>query len=122
APVVAREPGAAAATRLRGSALDRHRDPDPARQPGREPAHGPHPAAGQLPTRVSARLGQQDLLHATAARPTTARQCPPLLACPAGGRTASCTTETAPDRADRWQSLLPGGECADPGGDGGAGR
>ena len=30
----------------------------PARYPGREPAHSPAPAAGQLPARVSARLGQ----------------------------------------------------------------
>ena len=41
APAAAGEPGAAAAGGLRGPALDRRRDPGPARQPGREPAHGP---------------------------------------------------------------------------------
>ena len=35
---------------------------------------GPAPAAGQLPPGVPARLGQQDLLHATAARPPAARE------------------------------------------------
>ena len=54
---------------VRGPALDRCRDPGAAGQPGREPAHGPAAAAGQLPPGVPARLGQQDLLHATAARP-----------------------------------------------------
>ena len=52
APAAAREPGAAAAAGLRGPALDRRRDPGAARQPGREPAHRPAPAAGQLPPGV----------------------------------------------------------------------
>ena len=86
ARAAARKPGAAAAAGLRGSALDRYRDPGPARQPGREPADRPAPAAGQLPARVPARLGQQDLLHATAAGPAAARECRRVLAGPAGGR------------------------------------
>jgi class 3 adenylate cyclase len=56
-----------AAAGLRRPALDRCRDPDAAGQPGRQPADGPAAAAGQLPSRVPARLGQQDLLHTTAA-------------------------------------------------------
>ena len=52
-----REPGPAAAPGLRGPALDRRRDADPARQPRREPAHGAHPAPGQLPPRVPATPG-----------------------------------------------------------------
>ena len=87
ARAAAREPGAAAAAGLRGSALDRCRDPGPARQPGREPAHGPAPAAGQLPPRVPARLGQQDLLHATAARPAAARRAPTSSCRPCWGTT-----------------------------------
>jgi hypothetical protein len=39
-----------------------------------ELAHCSHPVAGELPPGVSARLGRQDLLHATAARPTAAGQ------------------------------------------------
>ena len=86
ARAAARKPGAAAAPGLRGSALDRYRDPGPARQPGREPAHRPAPAAGQLSARVPARLGQQDLLHPTAAGPTAAGERRRVLARPAGGR------------------------------------
>src|SRR5439155_22139074 len=62
APPPARKPGAAAAAGLRGSALDRYRDPGPPRQPGREPADGPASAAGQLPAGVPAWLGEQDIL------------------------------------------------------------
>ena len=58
ARAAAREPGAAAAAGVRRSALDRHRDPGPARQPHRQPADGPPAAAGQLPSRVPARLGE----------------------------------------------------------------
>ena len=51
----------------RGSPLDRYRDAGLPRQPGREPPDSPAPAAGHLSPGVSARLGQQDVLHATAA-------------------------------------------------------
>ena len=122
ARAAARKPGAAAAAGLRGPALDRYRDAGPARQPGREPAHGPAPAAGQLPAGVPARLGQQDLLHATAARPAAPGECRRVLPGPAGGRPEPGTPQAAPDRAHRGQSLLPGGERAHPGGDRGAGR
>ncbi len=54
----AREPGAAAAAGVRGPALDRCRDAGSARPPRREPAHGPHAAAGELPAGIPARLGQ----------------------------------------------------------------
>src|SRR5207244_3586145 len=69
AGAAARKSGAAPAAGLRGSALDRYRDPGPARWPGRELAYGPAFAAGQLSPRVPARLGQQDLLHPAPARP-----------------------------------------------------
>src|SRR5262249_52914092 len=72
ARAAAREPGAAVAAGVRGPALDRCRDAGPARQPGGEPAHGPAVAPGQLSLGVPARLGQQDLLHATAPRPAPA--------------------------------------------------
>ena len=48
-------------------------------------ADGPTPAAGQLSPGVPAQL-EQDLLHATAARPTATRQCRRVLAGPAGRR------------------------------------
>ena len=122
APAAARKPGAAAAAGLRRPALDRCRDAGPARQPGREPADGPPAAAGQLPPGVPARLGQQDLLHATAARPAAAGERRRVPAGPAGGRPQPGAAQAAPDRAHRGQSLLSGGERAHPGGDRGAGR
>ena len=122
ARAAARKSGAAAAPGVRGPALDRHRDPGAARQSGREPAHGPAAAAGQLSSRVPARLGQQDLLHATAARPPAASERRGALAGPAGGRPQPGAAHAALDRAHRGQSLLPGGERAHPGGNRGAGR
>jgi class 3 adenylate cyclase len=59
---LARERGPAADRGLRGPALDRRRDPDLARQPRRKSARRAPPTAGQLPPRVPARLGRQDLL------------------------------------------------------------
>ncbi len=79
-------------------------------------------AAGQLPPRVPARLGQQDLLHATAARPAATGQRGRILAGAAGGRPQPGAAQAAPDRAHGGQSLLPGRERAHPGGDRGAGR
>ena len=52
---------------LRGPPLDRRRDPGVARQPGREPGLGAPAAARELPSRVPARLGQQDVLQPDAA-------------------------------------------------------
>ena len=69
------ESGPTAPRGLRGPALDRCRDPGAARRPGREPAHGPAPPAGQLPARVPARLGPQDLLQPAPARRAHAREC-----------------------------------------------
>ena len=54
----ARKSGAAAAPGLRRPALDRHRDAGRARSAGREPADRAGALPGQLPPRVSARLGQ----------------------------------------------------------------
>ena len=70
---------------------------------------------------VPARLGQQDVLHATAARPAAARQRRGVLAGPAGGRPQPGAAHAAPDCAHGGQSLLSGGERAHPGGDRGAG-
>jgi class 3 adenylate cyclase len=94
----------------------------PARQLGGEPAHGAAAAPGQLPARVPARLGQQDLLHATAARPAATSERRRVLAGPPGGRSQSGTAQTPADRAYRGQSLLPGRERAHPGGDRGTSR
>ena len=117
------EPGPAAAGGLRGSPLDRRRDPGTARRPGREPPDRPPPAPRQLSARVPARLGQQDLLHPAPDRPAAARE-------RRGAARTRCSGEDRtleplkrdPDRADRGQSLLPGGERPDPGGDPGARR
>ena len=74
APPAPGEPGATGPRGLRGPALDRCRDAGPARRPGRESAHGPAPPAGQLPARVPAWLGEQDLLQPAAARRAPARE------------------------------------------------
>ena len=49
------------------------------------------PAAGQLPARVSARLGQQDLLHATPARPAATSQCRGVARTPCWGTIPACS-------------------------------
>ena len=54
---VPRTPGAAAPGGLCSSPLARRRAPGPARQPQRQPAHGPPAAAGHLPPGVPARRG-----------------------------------------------------------------
>ena len=102
---------------VRGPALDRHRDAGPARQPGRESAHGPAPAPGQLPARVSARLGQQDLLHATAARPPAPGECRRSPAGAPGRRPQPGAAHPAVDCAHGRQSLFPGRERAHAGRD-----
>ena len=86
-----------------------------------QPAHGAAPAPGQLPPGVSAWLGQQDLLHATAARPAAAGERGRSAPGAPGGRPQPGTAQAPADRAHRGQSLLSGGERADPGGDRGAG-
>ena len=77
---------------------------------------------GQLPPRVPARLGQQDLLHPAPARPAAPGERRGTPAGPPGGRRRAGAAQAALDRAHRGQPLLPGGERADPGGDAGAGR
>ena len=59
---------------LRGPPLDRQRNPGAAQPAGRRHRHRPHPAAGQLPPRVPPSMGQQDLLHAAAARSAGQRE------------------------------------------------
>ena len=49
-------------------------------QPGRKFAKRPAAVAGQLPSRVPTQLGQQNLLHATTARPAATRKRRCLLA------------------------------------------
>ena len=107
---------------LRESALDRCRDPGVPRWPGGEPARRPPAPAGQLPPRVSARLGPEDLLHPAPARPAAPGECRGHAAEPPGGRCRSGAAQTALDRAHPGESLLSGGERADPGGNAGAGR
>src|SRR5262249_34467765 len=85
ARAAARKSGAAPAAGVRRSALDRYRDPGPARRPGRECPDRPALAAGQLSPRVPTRLGQQDLLHATAARPVAAAERRRVVTGPAWG-------------------------------------
>ena len=120
APAPAREPGAAAAAGVRGPALDRRRDPGAARQPGGEPARRPPPAVGELPARVRARLGPQDLLSAAPARPAAAGERRTSCSRPCSGTTRGSAAQAAADRAHRGQSLLPRRERPHAGGDRGA--
>ena len=86
APPAAGESGTAVGARLRRPALDRFGDASLAQQPGGEPANGTAAAPGQLPPRVPARLGQQDLLHTTAAGPVASGQRRGISPGAAGGR------------------------------------
>ena len=106
----AREPGPAAPPRLRGPPLDRRRDPGAARQPGREPADRAHAAPRQLPPRVPARLGEQDLLQPAPARPAAARERRGAARRAPGRGPALAAAQAAADRAHRGQPVLPGGE------------
>ena len=76
-----------------------------------------HPAPGQLPARVSARLGQQDLLHATAARPPAPGECRCSPAGAPGRRPQPGAAHAAVDCAHGRQSLFPGRERAHAGRD-----
>ena len=103
---------------VRGPALDRRRDAGAARQPGREPADRAAAAPGRTTARSTSTAG--------AARPTTrssawtrcrrrARDAAPRGA--ARRRSELQRLKATADRADRGQSVLPGGERADAGGD-----
>src|SRR5439155_4550648 len=121
AGAAAPEPGAIPAAGLRGSALAGYRDPGPAGEPERESADRTPASAGELPAGLPARLGEQDLLHASAAGPLAAGERRRLPAGPPGGRPESGAPHPPPDPAYRGQSLLPGGERTDAGGDRGPG-
>ena len=51
------------------------RDPGVAQSAGRFDRHRADPAVGELPSRILASVEQQDLLHATAARPAGQGEC-----------------------------------------------
>ena len=76
ARAAARKPGAARCSWSLRTCTGSTPRPRPCSTAGREPADRPAAAPGQLPPGVSARLGQQDLLHATAARPAARRRAP----------------------------------------------
>ena len=94
------------------------RDPGAARQPRREPAAGAPPAPRQLPPRVPAPLGQQDLLLPAPARhPASPRARRAAGGAPRGGPGLGPLTQMLVERTR--QSILPGGDGADAGGDAG---
>ncbi len=70
-----RKPRAAARGRVRGSSLDRLREPGRGGQPRGKPARRSSSAPRQLPTRVPARVGQQDVLHPATHGSAGAHQC-----------------------------------------------
>src|SRR5258705_7974637 len=67
AAAVTGEPGPAAPARVRGPALDRHRNAGAARPVGGKPADSADAAAGELPPGVYPHVGEQDELSAGAA-------------------------------------------------------
>src|SRR5262249_32819659 len=69
---------------------------------------------GQLPPGIPARLGPQDLLHATAARSVAPRTCRRTAAGPPGERSEPGTAQTALDRAHRRQPVLSRGKRTHP--------
>src|SRR5919106_3826922 len=74
ATAAAREPGPAAAAGVRGPALGRRRDPGGTRWPGGRPADRGRAPCRELPSRVSPRLGQQDVLPPAPDRSAGARE------------------------------------------------
>jgi len=81
----------------------------------------PAPAARQLPPEYHNGMGQQDLLHATAAGPVATDVRRRVPARPARGRRQPGTLKTLLIERTEGQSLLFGRECTHPGGDWGAG-
>src|SRR5262249_17255292 len=69
-----REPGSAVTRHLRGSPLDRFRDPGTPRQSHCELADCSPPAPRQLPPGVPARLEPEELLSPAADRPLAVRE------------------------------------------------
>ena len=88
-----------------GYHLDRTGAQSP-QQPGRA-CRRPSAVAGQLPPGIPARLGPQDLLHATATRSVAPRTRRRTAAGPPGGRSDPGAAHTAVDRAHRRQPVLP---------------
>ncbi len=108
------ESGPTAPLALRGSPLDRFREPGVARRPDREPPDRAHPARRHLPSRVPARLGEQDLLHPAQDRSVRARERRRVAhRSPRTGREPR-DPQARVDRADRGQPLLPGGDACRP--------
>ena len=77
----------------------------------------PGAVAGQLSPRVPARLGQQNVLHPTAARPPAPGERRGLAPGPPGSGREPGASHPAPDGPHGGQPLLPGRERAHPGGD-----
>src|SRR4030095_16451911 len=87
---------ATAALDLRGSALDRQRNTGAARQSGRQSGVRASAAAGELPSRLSARLGQQDMLQPAAAGCAAGRERGGIAGCaPGRGRRTPLAQATA---------------------------
>ena len=73
APPAARKPVAAAPAGVRGSPLDRQRDAGLPRRPRGQRTHRARAAARDVPTRIPARVGEQDVLHPAPAGPIAPR-------------------------------------------------
>jgi hypothetical protein len=78
--------GAASPADLRGSPLGRRRDPGTTRRPGRQRGVCAPAAARELPSRVPARVGQQDVLQPATARRAPGRERRGAAGCSARGR------------------------------------
>src|SRR2546425_21140 len=117
-----RKPRAAPAPGGRKPPLDRYRDAGRAGEPDREPPGGAGLPPRDLSPRVPARLGEQDLLHATPSRPAVPCTCTKTPDGPPGRGRQPCTACPTPGRAHRGESLISGGERPHAGRDSGARR
>ena len=111
---------ATAPPRPRGPSLDRRRDPGRARHADREPGVGAPAAARGLPARIPARLGRQDVLQPAAAGRAPGRERRRAAGRAPRRRSRAGATQAAPRQAR--ESVLPGRDRANPGGDEGARR
>ena len=107
------EPGSAGPPRFRRSALDRFRDPGGAGELSGKSADEQAAPPGKLSSRIPASLGNQEILQPTEDRSAAAGRRRRTAPGPPGARHKPAATQATVNRANRGESILPGGNCSD---------